>query len=309
MKKVKALLIVAAFAVGMAAVPAFAYGPYKEDPGLNVGPPVTVHVDGSYVATDVPAYIKNGRTFLPMRAAAEAVDANVSWDQQKRCVTVEKNGTYAYFFIGSKTYYADNQTKYALAAPEIKNGRTMLPIRDFGEAVHMRVEWDAYNVNVDIYTGGPIQAAPTLPYDMPEGVKWFVKKYYVKPTEPGIGSWYYKNSEYNYGTGRYEDIYDLIFVSKMKDGMKTINTTFHSIGDSYFCFSEGRDFREVAQTYILQDLTQRWCSNFIHGHVVSDVKNGHFVYEGNNLRLIGYDQHTMLGGVEFCPTNEVYQLL
>lgn len=43
------------------------------------------------VAIDVPAFIKNGRTMVPLRAMAELFDMNVKWDGKKRAVYIDNN--------------------------------------------------------------------------------------------------------------------------------------------------------------------------------------------------------------------------
>ena len=43
------------------------------------------------VAIDVPAFIKNGRTMVPLRAVAELFDMNVEWDERKRAVYIDNN--------------------------------------------------------------------------------------------------------------------------------------------------------------------------------------------------------------------------
>ncbi|MDO4280436.1 MAG: copper amine oxidase N-terminal domain-containing protein, partial [Peptococcaceae bacterium] len=129
MKGLRNLLLAAVAVLGLTALPAFAYGPFYADNVMTYehGAPLTVHVDGSYVATDVQPEIVNGRTFLPMRAVAEAMDASVSWDGSKKLISVFKNGTEAYFYVGWQTYYVNGQAKTASVAPYIKDGRTMLP--------------------------------------------------------------------------------------------------------------------------------------------------------------------------------------
>lgn len=43
------------------------------------------------IAIDVPAFIKNGRTMVPLRAVAELFDMNVEWDERKRAVYIDNN--------------------------------------------------------------------------------------------------------------------------------------------------------------------------------------------------------------------------
>ena len=45
-------------------------------------------VSGSPVELDSPAYIENGRTFLPLRFVAENLGAEVSWNGETKQVTI-----------------------------------------------------------------------------------------------------------------------------------------------------------------------------------------------------------------------------
>lgn len=47
-------------------------------------------VDGKSVTLDAPAEIKDGRTFLPMRAIAESLGAEVKWSASSKTATVIK---------------------------------------------------------------------------------------------------------------------------------------------------------------------------------------------------------------------------
>lgn len=45
-------------------------------------------VDGKAVALDSPAFLENGRTYLPLRFIAENLGADVAWDAESRTVTI-----------------------------------------------------------------------------------------------------------------------------------------------------------------------------------------------------------------------------
>ncbi|MBQ7758006.1 MAG: copper amine oxidase N-terminal domain-containing protein [Anaerotignum sp.] len=47
-------------------------------------------VNGETKELDVPAFVKDGRTFLPIRFISEALGANVDWDAATKTVTIWK---------------------------------------------------------------------------------------------------------------------------------------------------------------------------------------------------------------------------
>lgn len=80
------------------------------------------YVDGKAQILEAAPYIKNGRTYIPVRAAAEATGAVVNYDEATKTVTATKDGKEIVLVIG--------QVGASGVAPEIVNGRTFVPIRD-----------------------------------------------------------------------------------------------------------------------------------------------------------------------------------
>lgn len=100
-------------------------------------------VGGTNKVMDVEPYIKNSRTYVPMRYLGEILGAEVAWDDAARTVTLTKGSDVVVFTIGSTTYTVNGEAKTADVAPEITNSRTMLPARFVAEAFGAQVGWDA----------------------------------------------------------------------------------------------------------------------------------------------------------------------
>ena len=49
---------------------------------------ITIWVDGKQISVDTEPFIVQGRTFVPLRAIAEALGRSVSWDDPTNRVTV-----------------------------------------------------------------------------------------------------------------------------------------------------------------------------------------------------------------------------
>ena len=95
---------------------------------------------------DVAPYIKDGRTFLPLRYVANALDVdddNIIWDPVSKAVTIFKGDRIAQVTIGSKTMLVNGVTINMDVAPEITDERTMLPIRWMGQALGASIDWNA----------------------------------------------------------------------------------------------------------------------------------------------------------------------
>lgn len=94
---------------------------------------------------DVAPYIKGDRTFLPLRFVAYALEVdeeNIVWDPVTRAVTVFKDGRIAQVTIGSQNMLVNGVSISMDVAPEITDGRTMLPIRWLGQALGATIDWD-----------------------------------------------------------------------------------------------------------------------------------------------------------------------
>lgn len=125
----------------------------KRDSSFVIGS-TTYKVNGVEKTMDVAPYIKNGRTYMPVRFAALAAgvdEANIIWDGVKRTVTLMKGDRVVQMTIGSKTMVINGVAITMDAAPEITSGRTMLPFRYVGQALGATVGWDEATKTVTMH--------------------------------------------------------------------------------------------------------------------------------------------------------------
>ena len=99
---------------------------------------------------DTAPFIKDNRTFVPIRFVAENLGFSVQWDAAERKVTIEENGLTIVMKIGSKTIYENGIKKSMDTAPFIKDNRTFVPIRFVAENLGFSVQWDAAERKVTI---------------------------------------------------------------------------------------------------------------------------------------------------------------
>ena len=98
-------------------------------------------VNGKVVQLDAAPEIKDGRTFLPLRAIAEALGAQVEWIEETKGITVTLGDHTVGLQIGNPTAVVDGNV-IDIVAPYIKNGRTMVPLRVIAEGLGAEVTWD-----------------------------------------------------------------------------------------------------------------------------------------------------------------------
>ena len=188
--------------------------------------PITIHADGAYVKTDVAPAVKNKRILLPLRAAGEAINATVEWNQQAQTATAQKDGTTVIFKLNSTTYYVNGVAKLSDTAPAIINNRILLPIRVFSEALNARVNWNNTIRDVSIDTDAD-DINVNIPPDSSPEAKMLIKKYYVAPdaNDPLVGSW----KHLGLTEGENLPMYTYHFISKNADG--TYNDIWAEVSD------------------------------------------------------------------------------
>jgi hypothetical protein len=110
-------------------------------------------LNGTSVNMDVAPYIKDSRTFLPVRYVANALgvsDSNILWDPATKKVTLIKGAVVIQLTIGSNQLIMNGATITMDTAPEINAGRTCLPIAFVAQALGGTATWDATAQTVTI---------------------------------------------------------------------------------------------------------------------------------------------------------------
>lgn len=109
-----------------------------------------VFIDGAKVDFEVPPrYIQN-RAMVPFRALAEGIGVDVVWDKATRTVTAEGKNGEVQLTIGSKTAIVGGQPRIMDVAATTIAGRTLIPLRFFGESLGARVDWDQNSGQIHI---------------------------------------------------------------------------------------------------------------------------------------------------------------
>ncbi len=91
---------------------------------------------------NVKPVIENGRTLAPIRAVAESLGAEVIWNEDTQGITITDNGIKIEMIIGNTAAYVNGTEVVLDAAPEIRNDRTLVPVRFIAESFNLNVDWD-----------------------------------------------------------------------------------------------------------------------------------------------------------------------
>lgn len=110
----------------------------------NIDLSIKIKLNGELIESDVEPYITNGRTMMPFRAIFEALEAEVGYDFDNpnlKLVYAKRKGIRVDMQIGNKSAYKDEKEIVMDVAPEIKDGRTFIPVRYASELLGAEVEW------------------------------------------------------------------------------------------------------------------------------------------------------------------------
>jgi len=131
-----ALVVLAALTVGTA---------LAAEPGDGG---IAVQLNGKPLAfSDAAPESAGGRTFIPLRAVLEAMDATVDYDNQTGSIVIHRDGAELSMTPGQNqaavTEDGQKRTVTMDAPPYVKEGRTYVPVRFVAEAFGCNVGWDA----------------------------------------------------------------------------------------------------------------------------------------------------------------------
>ena len=102
---------------------------------------ISVLINGKTTNFDVPPVIENGRTLVPLRAIFEALGADVEWLNDTREIVSQVQGKEIRLQINNKQANNKGVMTTLDVPPQIKEGRTLVPLRFIAESLDKNVEW------------------------------------------------------------------------------------------------------------------------------------------------------------------------
>ena len=120
--------------------------PATQDDGSFFIGSTTYSNNGVMKVMDAAPYIKNNRTYVPIRYLAYMLgvtDENITWDETTQTAILKKGEKIVQLVIGSTTILVNGEAQTMDVAPEITCNRTMLPARFVAEGLGYAVGWNA----------------------------------------------------------------------------------------------------------------------------------------------------------------------
>lgn len=112
---------------------------------------VKLFVNGEESALAVPPVVQDGNTLVPFRTIAEALQAEVNWNEKTKTITITKEDITIKLILGSNTALVNGE-KMQLGVPSTTvKGTTLVPARFVSEALGAEVKWEAESGSVVVY--------------------------------------------------------------------------------------------------------------------------------------------------------------
>lgn len=114
-----------------------------------------VRINGKLLAFDdqypiLETIDEKAYTLIPVRGVSEALEADVDWDGDTQCVTIEKDDHVMELYINSDIAFFDGEEVELDMPAMLKNDRTMVPLRFVMESFDLEVEWNQDTRTVEI---------------------------------------------------------------------------------------------------------------------------------------------------------------
>ena len=113
-----------------------------ETDSANNNGDIQILLDGLPLKFDVPPIIKEGRTLVPFRVIAENLHINVHWDSATQTIIGKTETSSLQLQIAYQTAFVNGQAVLLDVPPEIRDGRTLIPLRFFSENLGCIVDWN-----------------------------------------------------------------------------------------------------------------------------------------------------------------------
>jgi hypothetical protein len=111
----------------------------------------TADINGEQVKLDAPPYINKGATMVPLRFISEAFKAKIDWKpigKGRIILTVPKKTIQ--LDIGVLYAFINDEKIPLQVPPEIKSGRTFVPLRFIAEGLGAKIAWNASTQQITI---------------------------------------------------------------------------------------------------------------------------------------------------------------
>lgn len=105
---------------------------------------INMLIDNEPLQLDEPAYLNDGRLFIPVRSMIENFGGTINWNPgEQQIYFTTASGDSLMFTIGMSEMIFNDHTYRMDVEPFMIDGRMYIPLRHAAEFLHANVDWDA----------------------------------------------------------------------------------------------------------------------------------------------------------------------
>lgn len=120
-------------------------------PAAAAGSPVTVYWNDQEVSFETAPVVENGLCLAPLRPVMEAMGAELRWDQQAGTATAYLAGVTLVVTPGSPIASVNGRGIPLPAAPALRSGEVVVPLRAVADIFNVSVDWDETSLSAFLY--------------------------------------------------------------------------------------------------------------------------------------------------------------
>lgn len=103
---------------------------------------IKVWINDFYIMSDVPPFVKNETTYVPIRFVAEELGYDVQWYPDTNEISISNDEKTIFLQIGSRYAYVEGRMIDLMEELGGKEGRTFLPVRRITEVLDEKIEYE-----------------------------------------------------------------------------------------------------------------------------------------------------------------------
>jgi len=123
---------------------------------MAISRPTSLTVDGQRIISDVPPVTQARDAFVPLRAVADGLGADMDYDAKTQTVQLSRGGDVLRMRLGEAQATLNGKPLTLAHAPFEVRGRTMVGLGVIARAFGSQVRYDSSHANIDVVTPGSI---------------------------------------------------------------------------------------------------------------------------------------------------------
>lgn len=109
-----------------------------------------LYLNSNKVDLSEPIKIKDGRSYIPLRALSEKLDFIVSYDSSKRRITLKRPSSNIELYVGKKEVMVNGKNNITEEPPFLSNGVTYVPVRFISDVMNSKLQWSQKDKTITI---------------------------------------------------------------------------------------------------------------------------------------------------------------